>query len=307
MKILYIGKFELPHRTENYVSWALEKLGHEVTKLDYQCCDGLSDPSRAWIMKTRGVYPDLVLFSKNCPRESKQYLEWLKERGITTVCWQWDLFFNHHLRHHRPLPAHFKEVDFLFTTDSGNHERFLEVGCNHHVLRQGIHEPEAFQVEQEPTIDVAFVGSVRGSHPSRRRLIYFLQNMYRNRFRQVDNKRGKALNNFLSRSKVIVGDSYPSKDYWSNRVYEITGRGGFLIHPRIEGEEFEKEFPLVESGVFGYQRDDFQDLKFSIDKLIEEDGFRNELREDSFKWTKKRYTYTKRVEELLEVIQPSLV
>ena len=53
--------------------------------------------------------------------------------------------------------------------------------------------------------------------------------------------RGKELNDLYATAKVVVGDTlckgfnYPY--YFSDRLFETTGRGGFLIHPYIKGLE----------------------------------------------------------------------
>jgi len=56
--------------------------------------------------------------------------------------------------------------------------------------------------------------------------------------------RGDDLNDLYASATVVVGDSlcpgFTKDHYWSDRVYETLGRGGFLIHPYIKGlgEEF---------------------------------------------------------------------
>jgi hypothetical protein len=149
--------------------------------------------------------------------------------------------------------------------------------------------------------DVIFVGS-RGYHPEwqwRPQLIDWLHATYGNRFRHFGGDgerivRGHELNQLYANTKVVVGDSlvlnfdYP--DYWSDRVYETIGRGGFLLMPEIKG--LDTEFTKEELATFKFG--DFDDLKSKIDFYLENDMYRNVMRQRGFNQVKHNYTYTHR-------------
>ena len=47
------------------------------------------------------------------------------------------------------------------------------------------------------------------------------------------------LNDLIASCKVIIGESIIHPYYWSNRIYETIGRGGFCLHAYHEGIENE--------------------------------------------------------------------
>jgi hypothetical protein len=292
MNILYIGKFKHSYSTEVYVTWALRAKGVTV----YRCASMRS--GNAIIAQINRWNPSAVLFSKLEIPETERVLNHCRRKGILTVCWQWDLFYGYRPKH----PAQFKS-DILLTTDGGHQDRFERDGYNHSVLRQGIHKPEhqLFNADSYD-YDVAFVGT-RFGHPSRRRLIAWLERNYGPKFVHLTNTRGLSLNRTLAKVKVVVGDSYPSRRYWSNRVYEITGRGGFLMHPETEGldEEFSNGCHYVV-----YDRRDYARLRDQIDYWVANNQEREAIRRQGFAHCGAHYTYSHRVSRLTEIISDAL-
>jgi len=290
MRIYYIGKFKEEHNTENYVTAAFEELGHKV----YQYKHNKKETLAQIFNRIQEFGADTVLFSKAEFPEAKKLIDLCYAKGILTVCWQFDLFIGYRSK----LPEQFWS-DFLFTTDGGHQREFIKLRCNHRLLRQGIHKPEAIKIDStEYKYDVAFVGScTHVSHESRRNLLKFLQQ--RKSFIHYQTMRGLKLNEALNQVKIVVGDSYPSPNYWSNRIYEITGRGGFFLHPFTEG--LDSEFEDGEHYV-GYQRGNYKQLCDRIDLLLREDSARERIRQAGFEKTRNCYTYTHRVQELLSII-----
>ena len=111
----------------------------------------------------------------------------------------------------------------------------------------------------------------------------------------------------LGKVKVFVGDSYPSPNYWSNRIYEITGRGGFLLHPETIG--LDEEF-IAGKHYIAYKRPGnragWQVLQGLIDYWVTHDKEREQIRQQGFAHCGKHYTYTHRVKTLLEHIQTAI-
>jgi len=291
MNVLYFGK-DRPHATERYVKHALEQHGHDVRLIDAK--QRVVDHRMSILKSPRR--PDFVLFSKPTPIGGAELLGACKQAKIPTVCWQWDLYVDY--RANRPLQWN---ADYLFSTDGGHKEYWRKHYPHHRTLRQGIHAPHNVLVpSDEYEYDVAFVGSriVRG-HPDRSTLIKELNRRYGDRFIHVHSTRGLQLNALLGRIKVVVGDSVPSRFYWSNRIYEIMGRGGVIMHPRVYG--LEGEFRENEHYV-GYYRNHWSEIFTTIDGLIADDARRLHIRDSGFRLMGERYTYTHRVAALLHHI-----
>jgi len=294
MKILYLGKFTLDYATENYVAHALRERGNSVIKSnttkDMKC--------NKLIELTEHHKPDMVLFSKVDAIGFREYIPWCKRNNIPTVCWIWDLYFGY-----RPnVPCQFN-ADLLLTTDGGHHDHFKPY--NHKVLRQGIHKPHHQILEPNYKYDVAFIG--HGSiYTQRKILVKWLKDTYGNRFIHHTKTRGLDLNKALSEVKVVVGDSYPADGYYSNRIYEITGRGGFLLHPDTLALNHE-----YRAGIHydKYPRGDFKKLQNLIQYYLDHYEQREKIRQQGWFHTGANYTYGDRVDNLMRLIRdrfPSL-
>jgi len=287
MKCLYVGKFARYFSTENYISHALEQYGIEVLKVPYKA------PQSIDIVET--FSPDFILFSKANSSLVSGIMN-LSPPKPKTICWQFDLYWGY--RGRNVMPPQFW-ADYLFTTDGGHDSEWGSIGCNHHTLRQGIHQPD-YQMfsPRRPVWDIGFVGGVEG-HPSRQRLIEWLQRRYvrSNEFKIFSQTRGLDLNKALAKCNVIVGDSYPASNYWSNRIYEMLGRGAFLLHPETEG--LDSEFTDGEHYV-SYRRDDYDQLEGLISHYLQRPQECERIRQQGFERCGE-YTYHARVGELLRV------
>lgn len=291
--VVYLGDFKHPWSTENYVTHALQSLGWRVV-----CLTARGTTFRNMKIHLLKWEPKFLLMSKREPHSAADLLNYCFDRSITTVTWQWDLFFNHHYRESLEMPPHFN-VDYLFTTDGGHEQKWLELGINHHVLRQGIHEPEAMMIfNREPAFDVAFVGDPE-TYEGRNDMVKFLERRYAGKFICHQNTRGLNLNRALSNVKIVVGDSYPSPGYWSNRIYEMLGRGGFMLHPVTEGmdEEFTDGHHYV-----SYNRGDFDHLEHVIDLCLDRTDERRQIQVQGHEHVRDSITYASRVERMLAVI-----
>ena len=302
MKILYIGNFYPLSVGEPEIAKALRKLGHEVEEFQelpntiFQVDDKVA----------KGNY-DFVLFAKFRVGGDVQCNAFLAKCRIPTVCWLFDLYWGYRrqeqiLRDSKPCFC----ANIVFTTDGGNDDKWKLVKVNHHLLRQGIDEDVKMGT---PTYDtkaqIVFVGS-RGSWAGwkyRGTLIDWLKKTYGSRFEHLGENgeiRHEELNNLFATVKIIVCDSVNSPHYWSNRIYETIGRGGFAIHPRVIG--LDKEFKEYEHFV-PYDYGDFNGLKEKIDYFLTHDAEREKIRDAGYKFCHENYTYTKRCEELLRMLQ----
>jgi len=102
---------------------------------------------------------------------------------------------------------------------------------------------------------------------------------------------------------VVVGDSVYSPRYWSNRLYETIGRGGFLIFPKIPG--IDGEFTPYKHFV-PYDYFDFDGLKEKIDYYISHDKEREEIKMAGFEHCKNKHTYRHRCEYLIKRVKERL-
>lgn len=273
-----------------YVTHALQQNGVTVVKRPYTSSINFRSLRRAIELHE----PDVVLFSKASASCYPELIGWCRNRGILTVAWIWDLYFGY-----RPQrPPQFLS-DILFTTDGGHDGHWKEIGANHRVLRQGIHGPDCVMFRGDYRYDVAFIGS-GASYRGRGRLLAYLHSTFGHRMVHYNDVRGIDLNRALSHVKIVVGDSYPSSGYWSNRIYEITGRGGFFIHPTVDG--MEEEYTDGEHYA-SYPRGDRAKTTEIIRHYIDANEERERIRAAGFEHTGTHFTYESRVKELLEAIR----
>ena len=262
-KIVHIADYSADWRTENYIDYALG----DVIKVKESTFENIEDA-------------DMVLFHKlNIPNADKVIAD-LRKRGILTVCWIFDLY---HGLPWRSLDEEQFKADIVFSTG----------GAGGKLLRQGIHGPENVMLEGKKEYDIVFVG---GSNPKRAKLLNWLQNQYGDRFHHCGDKkqiRGTELNELFAKTKIVIGDSVPYPNYWSNRIYETLGRGGFLLHPRVKG--LDEEFTPFKHYV-PYRKN--KDLKEVIDYYLTHDEERERIQKAGFEQSKK-YTYEIRVKQLL--------
>jgi len=300
MKFLYVANFSHSWETPVYIADSLEELGHEIKRIPEK-----ATPKKI-IKNIQHHKPDVLLFTKgNILGNLQKVLDFCKENDILTVCWLFDLYFG--LAHREPeVYAHPRfKADVVLTTDGGHQEKFEALGINHICLRQGIYQKEAYISKNKRRVEeIVFIGSCLGCSPHRPRLIEFLQRTYKENFgwygKDKDNQvRGKDLNNLLASTKIVVGDSVLSPNYWSNRVYEILGRGGFLLHPKVPG--LEKEFTYWKHFV-PYDAWNFRQLEQIIDYYLTHDKEREKIKKEGHKFCKQNYTYLKRCQKLIEII-----
>ncbi len=323
MRICYVGNFSQKHCTETHLALTLEDMGHEVIRIQedgytsYELHDKLDD-----------IYFDLFLFTRTWGKTvTLEHLKNLSQRGIPTASYHLDLYVG--ISREAGLDDDpFWRTDYVFTPDGSDQaaEVFKRKGINHHYIKPGVYKGEC-KIADKPDvlpegdrlIDVLFVGGGQATGephqyghnewPYRGKLIKFLQDTYGERFIKKgwpqETVRNDQLNWLYSNSKVTVGDSlclnFDHPYYWSDRVYETMGRGGFIIHPYIEGmdEEFEDGTHLVY-----YDYNNWDQLKEKIDYYLEHDQERELIREFGHNFVKNHATYHNRLEQALAIIFP---
>lgn len=306
--IAFLGNFKVNFSSESHHVKSLKALGHKVIKLQEQHNTGQD------ILKA-ALDSDLFIWVHTHGWETPGnlgmdiVLAQLKQKGIPTMTYHLDLWLG--LKREKDLETDpiYKNIGHFFTVDEQMAKWFNKnTSVNGHYIPAGVYDQECYYQATAKKFDVIFVGS-KGYHPEwpyRPKLIEWLTNTYQRRFRHYGGDgmgimRGEHLNNLYARTKVVVGDTlcpdfaYPS--YWSDRVYETLGRGGFIIHPYIKG--MEKEFTDKEHLVF-YEYNNFKQLKELIDYYLENDEEREKIRLAGHNLVKNNYTYRHRWETILK-------
>lgn len=276
MKVGYIGNFGPPHSTENHVARALETIGVEVERLQ----EGEYD----WV-KIPDVPCDFLLWTTTYdyagPRTFEAQRTMLLRRDVPIVGYHLDRWWGLQ-REHRIHESPFFQVDLLCTADGGHDDRWAEAGIEHVWFPPAVSEAECIPgvFDESLASDVAFVGSWQGGyHPEwqhREQLVRFLRRTYGDRCRFWPSKgapavRGSMLRDLYASAKVLVGDSCLAGDaarYWSDRIPETTGRGGYLLHPWVKGlDQHHRE-------VHTWRLGDWDELRRRIDEALRDDAGR---------------------------------
>jgi len=320
-KLVYVGNFEPTHSTETHISATLSSLGIDVIEAQENQVG-----AQNVIDLVREHEAEVLLWTRTWGvKDGARMLEGAREAGAVTVAWHLDLYAG------LPRGNGIKtdpwwRCDYVFTPDGGSPGFWQKHGIAHHYLKPGVFRPECYLARPDPALacDVLFVGSggIRGNyHPEwsyRGELIKFLSDTYGPRFAKWGNPpmnggrahvRGHALNVLYASAKIVVGDAlclgpgealrprFRHERYWSDRVCETMGRGGFLIHPWIAGldEEFENGKHLLY-----YPYGDFEALKALIDDwTLEGTAERRErVRLAGHEKVKRDCTYTNRAIEV---------
>lgn len=315
MRIAFLGNFAVDYSSENHHARSIESLGHTVIRMQEgrHNADHIVEDSRGadlfvWVHTHGWKIPDGSAYG------GSQVLDKIKEMGIPVISYHLDLWFG--IQRHKDLETDpfYKQLDYFFATDKLMCDWFTEnTNVQGVYLQAGVFHEEANMLENiEQTRDVIFVGS-KGYHPEwqyRPQLINWLRSQYGSRFTHVGGDgdtgtvRGEALNRMYASSKIAVGDTlclnfdYPY--YWSDRVYETLGRGGFLIHPYIKG--MEEHFSDREHLVF-YKYGDFDQLKYLIEYYLYNEEEREKIRKAGHEHVKANHTYRNRWEYILNKVQ----
>ena len=317
LTIAYVGNFLYKHCTEVHIKKSLENLGHTVVPIQ----EGEAPPKRSLnvediLGRSRGC--DLWFYTRTWGMKSSEshggmwLLEELKKLGIPTAALHLDLYVG--LARESDIHPNnpFWATDFVFTADGGHQEYFKERGINHYHFSPGILDTEAYlgTPREDMTSDIVFVGSYKNYPPEwpfRQRLIGWLQETYGSRLSLwVDGRgaRNQDLNDLYASVKIVIGDSIFVPNYWSDRYFETTGRGGFLIAPQVPG--LEKYFPNGLLTTYDNEEGrltDFSALKELIDYYLEHDAEREMIRRRCFEHVRRNHTYMHRLIDVLKIIQ----
>jgi hypothetical protein len=313
-RIVFVGNHGVNYSSETHHKKTLESMGHEVVALQEGQATGEQ-------ILEESMNSDLLVFVHThgwvTPGASMATVfNALKRIGIPTITFHLDLWLGLKRQTDLETDSFYKTIGHFFTVDKLMADWFNEnTEVKGHYIHAGVFDQECILQEKDARLvahnnDVIFVGS-KGYHKEwgyRPTLINWLQDTYRDKFTHVGGDgtgtvRGLMLNHVYANSKVAIGDSlcinfdYPW--YWSDRVYETLGRGGFMIHPYIKG--MEEDFEDGKHLVF-YKFGDFADLQTKIDYYLEHDEEREAIRKAGHEHVKGNHTYKNRWTEILKEI-----
>jgi len=307
-RIVFLGNFRVDYTSETHHANTLQSLGHKVVRLQ-------ETEARSEEILRYAIDADLFIWVHThgwrTPGkfEMDKVLKTLKEYNVITMTYHLDLWFG--LQRQKDLDTHpvYKNIGHFFTVDRQMADWFNDktkvIG---HYIPAGVYYDECEIKDYTKRHDIVFVGSKK-YHPEweyRPKLIDWLHDTYGERFEHYGNGglpglRGAKLNKLYSSTKIVIGDTlclgfkYP--DYWSDRVYETMGRGGFIIHPYIQG--MEREFEDKKHLVF-YEYGNFKQLKELIDYYLKNDSEREAIRKSGHELVKQNYTYKNRWQQILK-------
>lgn len=335
MRVAYHGNFEAPHSTENHVARALENNGHDVARIQ-------ENGTRQWEISAKqvevGSGADMILWTRTgwdytkhgySSNEEAQlwqlrFLVAAGKRRIPTVAYHLDLFFGLNPARVAVLDEPFFSCDLVCTADGGHQDQFAAKGINHVWFPPGVSEAECEpgMFRDEYHSPLAFVGNWSGDyHPEskhRAELVQWLQQNYARDCafwpqRGHSAVRGADLRDLYASVDVVIGDSCFAgqvEDYWSDRIPETIGRGGFLIHPFVRG--LDRQFAIGEpdepvtwdqADLLTWEAGDWEDLGEAIEWALKRPDERRAMAAHGRQTVLQKHTYERRMKQLVETMQ----
>lgn len=329
MKAAIIGNFAVPYTTETFLARAFTENDWTAAAIPQDNASRMGPAELTALLLTGALAhprPDLVLYirSHSATALNQPWTDaWakLERAGIKTASFHldrfWDLEREHLIHDHDPLFT----VHDVFTADGGNDCRWQAASVNHHWLPPAVDrlEAELQGVVTDGVPDIVFTGSggrrYHQAYPERVALLDHLNRQYGRRFGHYGHGgnwpvvRQQSLNDVYATAKVVIGDSCfansppdatgarKSRYYWSDRVPETLGRGGFLIHPFVEGLR-----NFYGGAIATYIPGNWDDLDTQIGVWLANDGDRKTMIEAGRRNVLAKHTYTHRIAQLIDTV-----
>jgi hypothetical protein len=153
-----------------------------------------------------------------------------------------------------------------------------------------------------PPVDLLFTGTGAGGQ-GRSSWVAEMKGRYGDRFLHVPRGlHGRELADRTACAKVVLAPDHPVTDrYWSNRVYNVLGFGGFLLHPFAKGLHEQYAGPL---GFASYQ--DRPMMHQLVDFFLVRPEARQRVAANGLERTRREHTYVHRVETLVRTVKERL-
>jgi hypothetical protein len=302
-RVAYLGNFHPEFSTESYILRAFTQLGWQVITLQENevSTDDIIHASKESdflaITHTHGWLPRWRI-----GLSMLELLERLAMANIPTVGMHLDRYWGLPEREIMMRTHWFFRCSQVWTSDGGNQDKFRELGINHFWFPPGIDQQHTYMGTPRPeyTADVCFVGAREyhnEAYPFRKAMVDWLADQPHPwsviRFgSDRPTIRGPELNDIYASAKIVVGDSIFAGQpyYWSDRIPETAGRGGFLLHPKSVG----MEFPMA-----SYAPQSIADLDIQIQYWLDRDAEREDMRRAGFEWFKQNGTWCHRILDIL--------
>lgn len=292
MRILYIAKHGCGgNDDEGAIEYAMKQLGHDVmsvrecdarsidlahVKADFALCHHWHDEVSLRQIRMPRVFwcfdrindPDPSLEPRNRTR-----MAWA--RGMAKAC---DLGFL---------------TDGDWVASEGGKLHWLMQGADERIIGPGAANDFAH--------DILIPASIANGGDRRRRFISDFKERWGPAVHVVHKGvHGREMANLVAASKIVIAPMHPASDrYWSNRVYQITGFAGFLLHPYCG------ELHLRGPAVSMYGDEKHLDELISV-YLRDKDG-RDVRRIASHASVRENHLYRHRVAELVRIVQEKLL
>lgn len=300
MIFAYVGNYQARHSTENDVARALENTGHQVIRIPEQ--------SLNWGEVPRLAYgADVFMWTRTAgfdPPDLESQTRALSALDIPTVGYHLDRWWGLDRETSIGVSPWFT-LDLLCTADGS--DKWEEHGINHRWFPPAISSrwlaPGVYRRFYQS--DVAFVGNLLNyGHaewaPYRKKLAETFPNL--RVFPGPGQKaiRGEPLADVYASGKVFIGDSClvgnPPR-YWSDRIPETLGRGGFLIHPDVVG--LSQQHPELVTYTLG----DFDELADLVAYYLDHDELRAGIAAECKRHVSAHHTYEHRMARLVDILQ----
>lgn len=307
MKIAYLGNFNYLFTTEHYNEKTLQSLGHEVIELQENTVD------LETVVETANK-ADMFLWQRTPGFLRFDGWEMLKQIKVLKISYHLDLYMSIE-RENTVKNDPFFFTDYIFQADGDPESlrKFKELGINARWSEPAMYEFESYLAEPRPDMaaDLVFVGGVKNYHQEwayRQELINWLKANYSERLKFYGGEFGNytmkhPLNELMASAKINIGDSicmnFTHEKYWSNRVPETLGRGGFLIFPRIKG--IEKSYKDKKHLVY-YDFGNFEQLKELIEYYLCHEKERQEIVYNAVRHVRANHTLTNRWQEIFATL-----
>lgn len=302
--VLILGNENWKWNAEHDWAHGFQELGHYARVMDERT------PSQKILNAAKGN--DIVLLISSGRNTDRSLMKKLNAI-TTTVSWHADLFWGLQRKGWKSNPMW--AAQHVFTADGNHDDKWAEMGVNHTWMLPGIRDrwtKEKGSFNPLYACDVAFVGNSGSNYhdewPYRANLVENILRICKKHgltFRNPGGFDGKierdiSMSNFYTSATVTIGDSLCVEKqrslYWSDRVYEATGRGGVLVMPRIDA--LSEQFPVMPT----YEWGDWKGLENTILTLLEDSQQRADAAKKCRAVTAKNHTYSKRAEALLAAV-----
>lgn len=310
----YLGNFSVPYSTESHVAASFVAEGHEVVMIQ----EG-AQPALEVVDIVKSSHCDMFLHTQTYglaassgTLEERHDMTAKLNAHLPTAFFHLDRWWG--LEREQQVSANpdqepWTAYHHVFTADGGHSEQWKDARVNHHWLPPAVYHAEAYDgtPRREFTSDIAFVGSWRSYghkewEPTRLDMLHQLRRRYGRRIKfwpQRQAIRGTDLTDLYASVSVVVGDSCLAGSpthYWSDRVPETMGRGGFLIHPDVEG------IRVQHPNLVTFQPGNWAELFEKIDYYLDHSDHRERVRVDQAAHTRERHTYRNRVRTVIDTV-----